>query len=110
MANFGGMGNIGNLMKQAQQMQGRLAKMQEELATQTVVGQSGGGMVEVTINGRQEVTRIKLEPTVVDPKEVEMLEDLITAACNDAQKKMADLTQRRMNEITGGMNIPGLNL
>ncbi|MBF0183298.1 MAG: YbaB/EbfC family nucleoid-associated protein [Magnetococcales bacterium] len=104
------MKNLGNIMKQAQEMQSRMAKMQEELALAQVSGQSGGGMVEVTLNGKQMVQRIKIDRSIVDPQDVELLEDLVTAAFNDAQKKLLDLTQQNLSKVTGGMNIPGLNL
>ncbi len=104
------MKNLGNIMKQAQEMQARMAKMQEELAATQVSGQSGGGMVEVTLNGKQIVQRVKIDPSIVDPNDVELLEDLVTAAFNDAQKKLLDLTQNNLSKVTGGLNIPGLNL
>ncbi|MBF0399228.1 MAG: YbaB/EbfC family nucleoid-associated protein [Magnetococcales bacterium] len=104
------MKNLGNIMKQAQEMQSRMAKMQEELAATQISGQSGGGMVEVTLNGKQIVQRIKLDPSVVDPADVELLEDLVVAAFNDAQNKLAELTQQNLSKVTGGLNIPGLNL
>ncbi|WP_130470794.1 YbaB/EbfC family nucleoid-associated protein [Candidatus Magnetaquicoccus inordinatus] len=104
------MKNLGNIMKQAQEMQSRMAKMQEELAAMQVSGQSGGGMVEVTLDGKQMMKRIKIDRSIVDPQDVELLEDLITAAFNDAQKKLLDLTQQNLSKVTGGLNIPGLNL
>lgn len=104
------MKNLNNILKQAQQMQGRMAKMQEELALVQVTGQSGGGMVEVTLNGKQEARKVRFDPSVVNPDDVEMLEDLTMAAFNDAQKKLAELTQDRLSQVTGGLNIPGLNL
>lgn len=104
------MKNIGNIMKQAQEMQARMAKMQEELAATQVSGQSGGGMVEVTLNGKQIVQKVRIDPSIVDPADVELLEDLVTAAFNDAQKKLMDLTQQNLSKVTGGLNIPGLNL
>lgn len=97
-------------MKQAQEMQGRVAKMQEALAATTIVGQSGGGMVEVTLNGKQVLQKIKIDPSIVDPTDVELLEDLVAAAFNDAQKRLLDLTQENFGKLTGGMDIPGLNL
>lgn len=97
-------------MKQAQEMQSRMAKMQEELAATQISGQSGGGMVEVILNGKQIVQRIKIDPSIVDPADVELLEDLVAAAFNDAQNKLADLTQNNLSKVTGGLNIPGLNL
>ncbi|NGZ05258.1 MAG: YbaB/EbfC family nucleoid-associated protein [Magnetococcales bacterium] len=104
------MKNIGEIMKQAQAMQTRMAKLQEELAAQTMTGQSGGGMVEVTMNGKQEILRVKIDPSVVDREDVEMLEDLVAAACNDAQRKVQEATRDSMAQLTGGLKIPGLNL
>nr|CRH05834.1 conserved protein of unknown function [Candidatus Magnetococcus massalia] len=104
------MKGFGNMMKQAQQMQAKMAKMQEELAQLQITGQAGGGMVEITLNGKQSVEGIKIDPKVVDPDDMEMLEDLIIAAFNDAQAKLQGETQKRMADVTGGMNIPGLNL
>jgi len=104
------MKDLGNILKQAQKMQGDMAKIQEELAAASVVGQSGGGMVEVTMDGKQEVKSIRLDPTVVDARDVEMLEDLIASAFNDAQKKVQAMTQDSMAKVTGGLNIPGMKL
>ncbi|MBF0460413.1 MAG: YbaB/EbfC family nucleoid-associated protein [Magnetococcales bacterium] len=104
------MKNLGNIMKQAQEMQSRMAKMQEELVMTQVSGQSGGGMVQVTLNGKQTVQKIRIDPSIVDPADVELLEDLITAALNDAQNKVLELTQQNLTKVTGGLNIPGLNL
>lgn len=97
-------------MKQAQEMQGRMEKMQEELAKTIICGQSGGGMVEVTLNGKQSLQKIKIDPSIVDPADVELLEDLVAAAFNDAQKRLLDMTQQKLGNLTGGLNIPGLNL
>jgi nucleoid-associated protein EbfC len=102
--------NLGNILKQAQEMQGKMAKIQEDMAAMSVVGQSGGGMVEVTMDGRQEVKSIRLDPTVVDARDVEMLEDLITSAFNDAQKRVQAMAQESMSKVTGGLNIPGMKL
>jgi nucleoid-associated protein EbfC len=102
--------NLGNILKQAQKMQGEMAKVQDEMAALTVVGQSGGGMVEITMDGKQEVKSIRLDPTVVDARDVEMLEDLITSAFNDAQKRVQAVTQESMAKVTGGLNIPGMKL
>jgi nucleoid-associated protein EbfC len=104
------MKDLGNILKQAQKMQGEMAKIQEQMAATSVVGQSGGGMVEVTMDGKQEVKSVHLDPTVVDARDVEMLEDLIVAAFNDAQKRVQAITQESMAKVTGGMNIPGMNL
>ncbi len=100
--------NMGNLMKQAQQMQEKLLKMQEELATRTIEASAGGGMVTVTVNGKSEVMSIKIEKEVVDPEDVEMLEDLVAAAVNEALRKAQEMMQEEMSKVTGGLNIPGL--
>jgi nucleoid-associated protein EbfC len=105
MANIGAMGN---LLKQAQDMQARMAKIQEELANKTVEGSAGGGMVRVTVNGQFNVTAVKIETTVVNVDEKEMLEDLILAATNDGVRKARELVSSEMSKITGGLKIPGL--
>ncbi len=97
---------LNNLMKQAQQMQERVKKLQEEAAGKTVEASSGGGMVTVVANGRQEVLSIKIDPSVVDPKDVEMLQDLITAAVNEALRKSQDLMKEEMARLTAGMGLP----
>ncbi len=102
------MGGMGGLMKQAQKMQSRILKVQEEMAEKTIEASAGGGMVTVIANGRQEIVSIKVEKEVVDPDDVEMLEDLILAAVNDALKKSQQMMAEEMQKITGGMNIPGL--
>ncbi|MDA8219984.1 MAG: YbaB/EbfC family nucleoid-associated protein [Dehalococcoidales bacterium] len=94
-----------NLLKQ---MQARLAKMQEELANETVTGTAGGGAVSVVVNGQQEIRSIKIQPEVVDPEDVEMLEDLVLAALNEAMNKSRELASQRLGGLTGGMKIPGL--
>ncbi|MBF0455724.1 MAG: YbaB/EbfC family nucleoid-associated protein [Magnetococcales bacterium] len=104
------MKNLGDILKQAQKMQGEMAKIQEEMAATSIIGQSGGGMVEVTMDGKQEVKSVRLDPTVVDARDVEMLEDLIASAFNDAQKKVQAMTQENMAKMTGGLNIPGMKL
>jgi DNA-binding YbaB/EbfC family protein len=101
-------GGMGNLMKQARQMQDKMAKIQEEAASRTVEATAGGGMVTATANGTGDLISIKIEPQVVDPEDVEMLEDLVRAACNEAIRKGRDLMADEMKKITGGMNIPGL--
>jgi DNA-binding YbaB/EbfC family protein len=105
MANIGAMGN---LLKQAQDMQARMAKIQEELANKTVEGSAGGGMVRVTVNGQFNVTAVKIETSVVNVDEKEMLEDLILAATNDGVRKARELVSSEMSKITGGLKIPGL--
>jgi len=97
---------IGNLMKQAQQMQERVKKLQEEAAGKTVEASSGGGMVVVVANGRQEVLSIKIDPSVVDPKDIEMLQDLVTAAVNEALRQSQDLMKSEMAKLTAGMGLP----
>ena len=101
-------GGMGNLMKQARQMQDKMAKLQEEMASKTVEATAGGGMVTATANGAGDIVSIKIEPQVVDPEDVEMLEDLVRAACNEAVRKGRDLMSEEMKKLTGGMNIPGL--
>ncbi len=105
------MKNLGNLMKQAQQMQQRMAELQERLAGMEVTGASAGGAVQVVVNGKGETRRIKLDPTLVKPGEVEVLEDLIVAACNDAKAKVEATMQEEMRRLTGGIDLPpGLKL
>ncbi len=96
------------MIKQAQKMQARLAKIQEEMAEKTVEASAGGGMVTVTVNGRQEVLSIRIEKEVVDPDDVEMLQDLVVAAVNEALKKAQEMMAEEMAKITGGLQIPGL--
>jgi len=99
---------MGNLMKQAQQMQQKMMKMQEEMAAKTVDASVGGGMVTVTANGRSEVLSVKIDPQAVDPDDVEMLEDLVLAGVNEALRKAQDMMASEMSKLTGGMKIPGL--
>jgi DNA-binding YbaB/EbfC family protein len=107
MAQAGGMGN---LLKQAQEMQARLAKVQEELAHKNVEGSAGGGMVQVTVNGQLALTAVKIDSAVINPEEREMLEDLVMAAVNDGMRKARDMVSTEMSKITGGFKIPGLTL
>ena len=104
----GGMGNMQKMMKQMQKMQKDMAKAQEELAVKTVEGTAGGGMVTVVVNGQKEVIDVNIKPEVVDPDDIDMLQDLVLAATNDALKKMEDLTNDTMGQFTKGMNMPGL--
>ncbi len=99
------MSNIGNMMKQAEALQRNMQKAQEEIALLEVVGESGGGMVKVTMNGRHEVKRVQIEPTVVG-EDREMLEDLVAAACNDAVRKVEANTQQKMSGLMSGMKLP----
>jgi len=103
-------GGIGNLMKQAQQLQANMQKAQAEIAAMEVTGESGGGMVKVTINGRHEARRVQIDPSVpLDDRE--MLEDLVAAAFNDAVHRLEATTQEKMSGLMGGMNLPpGLKL
>jgi DNA-binding YbaB/EbfC family protein len=102
------MQNFGKLMKQAQEMQARMAKLQEELANTQFEVASGGGMVTVKMNGQQEVLGVRIAPEVFEEGDREMLEDLIVAALNEARRKAAELAKERMASLTGGLNIPGL--
>jgi hypothetical protein len=102
------MKNIGSLMKQAQKMQAQIAKVQEELAEKTIEASSGGGMVSVVVNGKQEVISIKIEPEVIDSNDKEMLQDLVVAAVNEALRKSQEMVSEEMGKITGGLQIPGL--
>lgn len=103
-----GMGNMGKIMKQAQEMQARMAEAQEQLAEKEVEASSGGGAVTVRMNGRQQILGIKIRPDAVDPEDVEMLEDLILAACTEARKEAEELAKTEMAKVTGGLNLPGL--
>lgn len=104
------MKNFGNMMKQAQEMQEKMQDMQTRLADEEVSGTAGGGMVTVTMNGKGEMRGVKIDPTLVDPDDVTVLEDLIVAASNDAKQKVETYMQEQMKEITGGMDLPaGLN-
>lgn len=102
------MRNMNTMMKQAQKLQKKMLKTQEELATKTVEATAGGGMVKVIANGGQKIEAITLEKEVVDPEDVEMLQDLILAAVNDALNKAQEMVSAEMGKLTGGLNIPGL--
>ena len=99
---------LGNLMKQAQMMQKKMEQMQQELEGREVEASAGGGMVTARVNGKQKLLALNIEPDVVDPEDVEMLQDLIVAAVNEAVKKSQEMMQEEMGKLTGGMNIPGL--
>ena len=101
-------GNMGNIMKQAQAMQAQMAKLQEEAATRTVTGSAGGGMVTVTANGAMELVGIVIDPEAVKSGDVDMLQDVVMAASNDALKKARQMMADQMKTVTGGMNVPGL--
>ena len=104
-----GIPNMGNLMKQAQQFQTRMAKLQEELGEKTLEASAGGGMVTVMVNGKQELLSIHIDPEVIDPDDPEMLQDLIMAAVNDGMARAKNMMNEGMGELTKGMNIPGLS-
>jgi DNA-binding YbaB/EbfC family protein len=103
------MKGMGNMMKQAQKLQSQMMKLQEELAEKTVESSSGGGMVTVVANGRQQIVSIQMENEVVDPDDVDMLQDLVLAAVNDALAKAQEMVSTEMGKLTGGLNIPGLS-
>ncbi|MHB1222830.1 MAG: YbaB/EbfC family nucleoid-associated protein [Gemmatimonadaceae bacterium] len=100
------MADIMKILQQAQQMQGRLQEIQDELQKRTVVGSAGGGMVSAEADGKGEVRKIRIDASVVDPNDVEMLEDLVMVAVSDAQKKAAALAQEEMGKLTGGLDLP----
>lgn len=99
---------MGNMLKQAQQLQSKIFKLQEEMADKTVEASVGGGMVKVTANGKQQIVSVTIDPEVVDPEDVQMLQDLIVSGANEALKKAQDMVSEEMNKLTGGFNIPGL--
>ena len=100
--------NMGKMMKQVQKMQADMMRIQEELKSKTAEGTAGGGVVKVVVNGHQEIQAVEIEPEVVDPDDVEMLQDLILAAVNEALRKCQDMVSKEMGKATGGLNIPGL--
>ena len=102
------MKGMGDLVRQAQMMQNKISKLQEEVGKRTVEASAGGGMVSVTVNGAQEVLAVKIDPAVVNPEDVEMLQDLVLAAVNEALKKAGDMMKDEMAQVTGGLKIPGL--
>ena len=102
------MKGMGNMMKEAQKLQARMLKMQEELAEKTVESAVGGGMIKVVATGRNQVVSIRIEKEVVNPEDVEMLQDLILAAVNDALSKSQEMVAAQMSKLTGGLNLPGL--
>jgi len=99
---------FGNLMRQAQQLQAKMLKVQEEMAMRTAEASAGGGMVTALANGKQELVSIKVEREVINPEDAEMLQDLIVAAVNAALKKAQEMVAEEMKKLTGGINIPGL--
>ena len=103
---LGNMGNMAGMMKKVQKMQGEMAKLQEELKVRTIDVSTGGGAVKVTINGEKKILSLKIAPSAVDPTDVEMLEDLVTAAVNEAIAKVDDMMAQEMGKLTGGLNLP----
>lgn len=106
---FGGMGNMGNMagmMKKVQKLQTEMKKMQEELKIKTVDVSTGGGAVKIVMNGDKQVVALTIDPAVVDPEDVEMLQDIISAAVNEAIKKVDDMMASEMGKITGGLGLP----
>lgn len=102
------MQNFGNIMKQAKKLQERMASLQDELALKTVEASAGGGMVSVLVNGKHELVSLKIEKEVVNPEDIEMLQDLVLAAVNEGMRKAQEMAAAEMAKITGGINIPGL--
>jgi DNA-binding YbaB/EbfC family protein len=102
--------NFGNIMKQAKKMQERMGQLQQELETKTVEAQAGGGMVRVVVNGKFEVVSLKIEKEVVNPEDIEMLQDLIAAAVNEGIRQAQEMASAEMAKITGGLNIPGMGM
>lgn len=101
-------GGIGSLFKQAQELQARLKKIQEDLAHKTVEASAGGGMVRVAVNGDLSFSSVKIDPSVIDAEEKEMLEDLILAAVNEGLRRAREMVSEEMGKVTGGLKIPGL--
>ena len=104
----GNMGNMQGMMKKVQKMQADMAKLQEELKTRTVETTVGGGALTIVVNGKKEVESIKIKPEVLDPEDVEMLQDMIVSAVNEGMRKIDEMTEREMGKITGGLKLPGM--
>jgi DNA-binding YbaB/EbfC family protein len=100
--------NMAGLMKQAQKLQAKMAEMQEEVGNRTVTAQAGGGMVEAVVNGRLELVSLRIEPEVANPEDVDMLQDLILAAVNEALNRAREMMAQEMAKLTGGLQIPGM--
>jgi DNA-binding YbaB/EbfC family protein len=99
---------FGNMLKQAQQMHAKISQLQEEMAARTVEASAGGGMVNIVMNGKQEVLSVRIDPEVVNREDIDMLQDLIAAAVNEAVRKSQEMMTEEMKKITGGLTIPGL--
>ena len=107
-AGMGGMGDMGQIMKQAQEIQKRVAKVQADLKERIEEGSAGGGMVKALVNGAQDVVSIRIDPEVVDPDDVDMLEDLVLAAIRQAMEKAREMAGKEMSKATGGLGLPGM--
>nr|WP_218149478.1 YbaB/EbfC family nucleoid-associated protein [Succiniclasticum ruminis] len=105
---MGGMGNMQGMLQKVQKMQAEMQKVQAELQARTFESTSGGGAVKVTVTGKKELTGVVIDPQVVDPEDVEMLQDLILAAVNEALHQVDTVTEAEMNKVTGGLKIPGM--
>ena len=105
-----GMGGLGDMMKQVQKMQAKMEELQAQLESATVDGSSGGGMVRVTTNGKNQILSLSIDPEVVNKDDVERLQDLVIAAVNQARQKVQELQAEQMGNLTGGLKIPGMNL
>lgn len=105
---MGGGGNMNNMMKQMKKMQKQMEESQKKIEETEVTATSGGGMVEAKVNGKKELLSLKIDKEAVDPEDVEMLEDMIMAAVNEALRQASEMSEREMSKITGGINIPGL--
>jgi len=108
MGGLGGLGGMENLVRQAQKMQQDVKRAQDELSKRIVEGSAGGGVVKAYVNGKMKLIKLKIDKEVVDPEDVEMLEDMITAAYTDAARKAEEMVEKEMSKHTGGLNIPGL--
>ena len=100
------MGNMQGMMKKMQKLQAEMAKLQEELKTRTVEASAGGGVVTVVANGKKELVSVKIDPAAVDPEDVDMLQDVLLAAVNEAMRKVDEMTEREMGKLTSGMKLP----
>ncbi|QWT18243.1 YbaB/EbfC family nucleoid-associated protein [Collinsella sp. zg1085] len=100
--------NMNQMMQQARKMQAQMAKVEEELKSTTVDASAGGGMVKVVVNGSMQLESITIDPEALDPSDVEMLQDMIVAAVNEAQRGIAEIANRQMSAVTGGINLPGM--
>lgn len=108
LGNLGNLANMGNLMKQVQDMQSKLEGIEEELAEERVEGSAGGGMVSVTANGKQEILELTIDPEILKPDELDMLQDMLVAATNQALELSREVRVQKMSTLTGGLKIPGL--